>query len=196
MKVFSDQLSFEVTWKPFFLNRTTPESGIPLEQYLSQKYGPEAAATAKQGTGHLSMAGANVGINFNFDRRIVNTLKSHCMLDYAKSEGKQDQLAENLFQAYFEEAKDINCIDVLAKIAVDTGLNMDAMETHMKKSAVISRVQEEAMEAHDEGINGVPYFKIRTEGENRAVASFSGAQPPDTFKSIFHRLLTRLKSSV
>ena len=51
------------------------------------------------------------------------------MLDYAKSEGKQDQLAENLFQAYFEEAKDINCIDVLAKIAVDTGLNMDAMET-------------------------------------------------------------------
>ena len=60
MKVFSDQLSFEVTWKPFFLNRTTPESGIPLEQYLSQKYGPEAAATAKQGTGHLSMAGANV----------------------------------------------------------------------------------------------------------------------------------------
>ena len=60
MKVFSDQLSFEVTWKPYFLNHTTPESGIPLEQYLSQKYGPEAAATAKQGTGHLSMAGANV----------------------------------------------------------------------------------------------------------------------------------------
>lgn len=68
------------------------------------------------------------GINFNFGRMIVNTLKSHCMLDYAKSEGKQDLLAENLFRAYFEEAKDINSLDVLAKIAVDTGLNLDAMQ--------------------------------------------------------------------
>ena len=59
---------------------------------------------------------------------IVNTLKSHCMLDYAKSEGKQDQLAENLFKAYFEEARDINSTDVLAKVAADTGLNLDAME--------------------------------------------------------------------
>ena len=68
------------------------------------------------------------GISFNFDRRIVNTLKSHCMLDYARCEGKQDLLAENLFQAYFQEAKDINSLDVLAKIAVDTGLNLEAME--------------------------------------------------------------------
>lgn len=68
------------------------------------------------------------GINFNPNRLIVNTLKSHCMLDYAKSEGKQDQLAENLFKAYFEEARDINSTDVLAKVAVDTGLNLDAME--------------------------------------------------------------------
>lgn len=68
------------------------------------------------------------GINFNADRLIVNTLKSHCMLDYAKAEGKQDLLAENLFRAYFEEAKDINSLDILAKVAVDTGLNLDAME--------------------------------------------------------------------
>ena len=44
------------------------------------------------------------------------------------SEGKQDLLAENLFRAYFEEAKDINSLDILAKIAVDTGLNVDAMK--------------------------------------------------------------------
>ena len=50
------------------------------------------------------------------------------MLDYARCEGKQDLLAENLFQAYFQEAKDINSLDVLAKIAVDIGLNLEAME--------------------------------------------------------------------
>ncbi|XP_067051934.1 uncharacterized protein [Acropora muricata] len=196
MKAFSDSLSFEVTWKPFFLNPSTPETGVSLEQYLSKRYGASVAAMAKQGTGHLSKAGANVGISFNFDRRIVNTLKSHCMLDYARCEGKQDLLAENLFQAYFQEAKDINSLDVLAKIAVDTGLNLEAMERHMKESSVVTRIQEEAMGARDEGINGVPHFNIHIKGDNHNIASFSGAQPPDTFKSIFQRFLTQLKSSV
>ena len=68
------------------------------------------------------------GIKFNPDRLIVNTLKSHCMLDYAKAEGKQDLLAENLFAAYFEQGKNINSVDVLAKVAVDTGLNLENME--------------------------------------------------------------------
>ena len=52
------------------------------------------------------------------------------------------------------------------------------------------------MEARDEGINGVPYFNIRLKGQAEQVAVFSGAQPPDTFKSIFQRLLSQVKSSV
>ena len=51
------------------------------------------------------------------------------MLDYAKSEGKQDLLVENLFRANFEEGKNIDSIDVLTEIAKDTGLNLDAMKT-------------------------------------------------------------------
>ena len=50
------------------------------------------------------------------------------MLDYAKSEGKQNLLAENLFKIYFEQGKNINSTDVLAQVAVDTGLNIDVME--------------------------------------------------------------------
>ena len=66
----------------------------------------------------------------------------------------------------------------------------------MKDSSVVSRVQEEAMEARSEGVSGVPFFNIHVEGEDRTIASFSGAQPPETFKSIFQRLLTRLTSRV
>ncbi|KAL9968515.1 hypothetical protein ACROYT_G020618 [Oculina patagonica] len=128
---------------------------------------------AKDGTSPLTKAGMNVGINFTSDRRIVNTLKSHCMLDYAKSEGKQDLLAENLFTTYFEQGKDINSVDVLAKIAVDTGLNLENMQKHMKDSSVVSRVREEAMDAHDEGVNGVPHFNIQLRGENQKIAAFS-----------------------
>lgn len=63
MKAFSDDLLFEITWKPFFLNPTTPESGIPLIQYLTQKYGPRAGAMAKDGTSPLTKAGTNVVID-------------------------------------------------------------------------------------------------------------------------------------
>ena len=63
MKAFSNDFLFEVTWKPFFLNPTTPESGVPLIQYLTQKYGPSAGAMAKDGTSPLTKAGMNVVID-------------------------------------------------------------------------------------------------------------------------------------
>lgn len=66
----------------------------------------------------------------------------------------------------------------------------------MKESSVVTRIQEEAMGARDKGINGVPHFNVHIKGDNCNIASFSGAQPPDTFKSIFQHLLTQLKSSV
>lgn len=75
-------------------------------------------------------------------------------------------------------------------------LNIDFFFRHMKASSVVSRVQEEAMEPRDEGISGVPYFNIHLHGESHTAALFSGAQPPEMFKSIFQRLLTRLKASV
>ena len=62
MKAFSNNLHFEVTWKPFFLNPTTPDTGVPLDQYLTRKYGPKVAAQAKEGTSPLSRAGMNVVI--------------------------------------------------------------------------------------------------------------------------------------
>jgi predicted DsbA family dithiol-disulfide isomerase len=53
-------VTFEVNWKPFFLNPNTPEGGIPLLDYLTKKYGSGAAQGALSGTSHLSQAGAAV----------------------------------------------------------------------------------------------------------------------------------------
>ena len=57
---FKNELEFEITWKPFFLNPNTPESGIPLLQYLAQRYGPQVAKTAAEGTSPLVKAGRDV----------------------------------------------------------------------------------------------------------------------------------------
>ena len=60
MKEFSNELYFEVTQKPFFLDSTIPEGGVTLEEFLTKKYGPGAAAMAKEGTSSLTKTGANV----------------------------------------------------------------------------------------------------------------------------------------
>ena len=58
----------------------------------------------------------------------MNTLKSHCMLDFAKGFGKQNLVAEKLFSAYFQEARDINSLDVLNEVATESELNLGDME--------------------------------------------------------------------
>ncbi|XP_068755359.1 uncharacterized protein [Montipora capricornis] len=190
MGTFTEQLSFEVIWKPFFLNPTLSKA-VPLVQHLSNLYGADAAASIVKPTSRLSRDGAEVGIQFNPNRLIVNTLKSHCMLDYAKTEGKQNLLAEQLFHAFFEEATNIDSDDDLAKIAVEIGLNWDAAQRHMKE--VRSRVQGEAMKAREDGIRGVPYITIYVKGGQNIY--LSGAQPPEEFVKVFRRLLAQLKAS-
>jgi predicted DsbA family dithiol-disulfide isomerase len=54
IKTFSGDVSFEVNWRPFFLNPATPDEGIPVLEYLGRKYGPQAAASAQSGKGPLS----------------------------------------------------------------------------------------------------------------------------------------------
>lgn len=193
---FKNELKFEITWKPFFLNPNTPDTGVPLLEYLAQKYGPQAVKTAAEGTSPLSKAGRNVGINFDSNRNIVNTLKSHCLLDYAKGLGKQDAVAENLFKSYFEDGQNINSVDVLSKIAVESGLDPTAATQQIQDSGVMSRVKQEALEARGNEINGVPHFIIHLKGDKQNVLSFSGAQPIDTFKRVFQKFQNKMKSNV
>ena len=60
MRAFSGDVHFEVMWKPFFLNRNTPEAGIPLLDYMEKKFGPQAKKMALEGSGPLSQAGRAV----------------------------------------------------------------------------------------------------------------------------------------
>ena len=59
MAAFSEEVSFEVIWKPFFLNPTLTKA-LPLVQHLSNMYGPEAAANIVKPTSRLSKDGADV----------------------------------------------------------------------------------------------------------------------------------------
>lgn len=63
------------------------------------------------------------GINFNSDRIVSNSLRSHCLLDYAAtvSAEKQNALAEALFQGHFSEGNKISSTEFLLKAVGDVG---------------------------------------------------------------------------
>ncbi|EDO44712.1 predicted protein [Nematostella vectensis] len=145
---------------------------------------------------NISRSNEPRGISFNPNRHVVNTLKSHCLLDYAATENKQDAVAESLFHHYFEQAHNISREDVLQQVASEAGLDATAAMKHVDDKGVASRVKAEGLEARQHGVNGVPFFSIIAKGCPDPPVAFSGAQPPDTFKKVFSRLLNQLKSSI
>lgn len=185
-----------MNWRPFFLNPATPDEGIPVLEYLGRKYGPQAAASARGGKGPLSQMAEKMGLKFNYDRMIVNTLKSHCLLDYAKSVGKQNEMAEILFNDYFRHAKRIDQSSVLKEAAEACHIDWSAADTHMNNVEIASRVKSEATTASASGINGVPHFNIFLKSNQARSQQFSGAQPAATILSVFQKVLSFAKSRV
>lgn len=125
----------------------------------------------------------------------MNTLKSHCLLEYAKSVDCQNETAEVLFHVYFEEGKDINNKAVLKEVCKCANLDENEAMKCIEDEKLKTSIYGEAKHAHHRGINGVPFFDIYIDGINeKKPLSFSGAQGPAVFTDIFRRLLNTLKS--
>ena len=117
------------------------------------------------------------------------------MLEYARASDSQNKVAEALFRSYFEEGKDISSDDILVEIAKDTSLEEAGLRKCLNNANLQNAVTEEVKIANRRGIHGVPFFDIFIAGVNdKDPMSFSGAQGPDVFLSIFKRLLNMLKS--
>jgi len=111
---------YKISFKPYFLNpNISGNEGMNINEYLEKKYGRKIDPTQKT---PLDIAGESVGIKFNSSRAICNTLTSHRLVDYAERFGKQDEIINELFKIYFEEAKNINNIDILVEVAEKFGI--------------------------------------------------------------------------
>lgn len=85
-----------------------------FQEYLEKKYGKGAGSRMAVA---LERAGKSTGINFNNDRRVHNTIRSHRLVRLADQQEKGGDMIEQLFHGYFEEGKNIADSDVLLEIA-------------------------------------------------------------------------------
>ena len=161
-----------VRWLPFQLNPDLPEEGMPRQEYLERKFGPGHSHSYARVAG----VGREVGIEFAFDHITVqpNTLNAHRLMTYGAKQGREDEVAENLFRAYFLEGANLTDQAALASVGERAGLDRAALAAYLASGDGREDVLRADLEARQAGINGVPFFIF-----NRCTA-VSGAQAPET----------------
>ena len=166
-----------IAWRAFQLNPTMPKSGLDRRAYLDAKFGGAEARRVMEE--RVAKAGEMDGIVFAFDRieRTPNTFEAHRLNWFAQQRGKQDDLAEALFHAYFTEGRNIGDGQTLVEVAEEAGLDRDAVRQFLVSDLGVEEVRGEEAAGHRMGIRGVPHFVLNGR------YAISGAQPPDVFVS-------------
>mmetsp|Transcript_4043 Transcript_4043/g.5275 ORF Transcript_4043/g.5275 Transcript_4043/m.5275 type:complete len:124 (+) Transcript_4043:493-864(+) len=120
-------------------------------------------------------------------------MKSHCLIKFANEKYAIDTSKSNsvIFNALYEEGKNVSLVDVLVQIAKDDlGLPENEVREYLENEEGESAVNDEIRIGRRKyKISGVPFFIICTTDEgDRAPYGLSGAQKHQTFVNLFEEL--------
>jgi len=153
-----DQL-FDIEWRPFQLNPDMPAEGMDRREYLEHKFGKERAVSFYM---QIAEAAEVSGLEVNFEKikRTPNTIDAHRMIRWARPEGMQTPLVNNLFHRYFAEGEDISQHGVLLDAAKDVNMDVELAERLLNSDNDLEIVRQEDKNFRAMGVQGVPCFVI------------------------------------
>lgn len=166
-----------VSHHSFELAPSIPDRFDGTEAEYLQRYEGAPLEQSKRMIPELQKLAAVEGVQLRFeDLRLVNTRRSHRVFQLAQHQGLGEQMLDRLFAGYFSECLDLADSEVLAKLAVEVGLDheqaFDAAEDGFE-----SRWDEAVSADHARGqmlgASGVPFSlfngKYRVSGAQSAV---------------------------
>lgn len=173
---FAEKEKIEIVWKSFQLDASVPDiANESYEEYLVKRKGL-SAEQVKGMLQNVTQMAREAGLDYHFDRSVmVNSLKAHRLIQFAKTCNLGDEAEERLFHAFFTEGKSIADIDTLTQLGVEIGLDATELQAAFTDEQYAYQVNQDIQEARQIGVNGVPFFVF-----NRKYA-ISGAQPPQAF---------------
>ena len=180
-------LDVQVRFHPYFLNDWVPREGITRDEYLTTKFGsPERY---KSIAGRVAQAAKAEGLDYQMDKiaRQPNTLDCHRLILWARNVGNAAKMKQRLMELYFTEGADLTDRAVLVKAAADCGLDPDLTRELLATDRDIERVTQEAEQAKQAGIDGVPCFIFG------GVLAVSGAQDPAYLAEAMARALEEVE---
>lgn len=173
-------VKIEVNWRPFFLDPTIPAEGMSRRTYLENKFGTERLKTIHD---PLIAAGKADGVPYAFDKitRTPNTMDAHRLIRWSHASGKQHDVSERLFMAYFNGGLDIGDRTMLAKIAGEAGMDGSDVSTKLDSDVDVAAVNAEVEHAYRMGVTGVPCFIFAQK------QGLMGAQPAEVLAEAINR---------
>jgi predicted DsbA family dithiol-disulfide isomerase len=177
------QVQAQLTFQPFELNPAMPPEGQDMAEHLQQKYGstPEQFQSNRQ---MIRERGLALGFDFQMDRRnrVYNTFDAHRLLHWAELQGRQLELKQALFKAYFTDGQSPASHDVLVALAAQVGLDTDRARAILASDEFAADVRQQQRFYQQQGISSVPAVIIN----DRHL--ISGGQPADVFEQALRQL--------
>lgn len=180
-----DDRAVKVEYHSYELSPDTPVDFDGTEiDFLAGHKGMQASQVTQM-LERVTGIASSVGLDYDFDvLKHTNTIKAHELLHFAKANGKQLELAERLFKAYFVEGKHVGRTEDLADLAAEVGLDRTAAVAALESNEFLSDVRADQSLAQEYGIQGVPFFVI----DGRY--GVSGAQDAATFAQVLEQVWT------
>ena len=183
MKQLASEYEFGLQWHAFELNPAHTGAGEPLLPALARKYGrseDEMRATQNQ----MMTIAKDLGLNFEKmqERFTCNTFDAHRLVKWAAEQGKQTEMKQALFEAYFGKAEDVSDPNVLLGCVESLGLDRDKAKQILDSDEFADVVREDEATYQQAGVSAVPAFIVNGK------YLISGAQEPDTLVQAFEEI--------
>lgn len=173
---FPERAQVDLRWRAFELDPRAPSERDPSQSYaerLAAKY-RRPVAQAEEMIQAMTRTAAAEGLDFKFDRiRAGNTFDAHRLIHLAQERGLQGDAKERLLRAYFTEGRSPSDRETLVDLGVEIGLDRSEVAAMLASDHGAREVRADEAEAHQLGIQAVPFFVIGRHG-------VAGAQPADT----------------
>lgn len=189
-----DEVTATIRFHPFELNPDMAEEGEEQAAHIQRKYG----RTAEQSAGMrdtMKQAAANAGYSFEYTGKgnpppqmMWNTRLAHRLLTWTLHDhgpALQVPLKRALFDAHFQQRRNIADPEVLAAIAETIGLNRIAALSAMIDPQIDAMVTAGQRQAWDMNVSGVPAMVINGK------LMIPGAQEPDTYANLIRKVVAR-----
>ncbi len=185
------EIEAEIRWRPFELNPDMPVEGEERSEHIARKYRRTAEETrgvqnqmrevAKQAGVSLDYKGAGEAP----PAMMWNTFDAHKVSSWALAAvgtTEQNQLKLALFEAHFNQRRNIGQRDVLLDVVEEAGLDRQAASAVLDDPQMAQHVRAEQAQAHDLNITGVPAMIV--EGK----MLIPGAQTPEVYVNALRRV--------
>ena len=172
-----DEVIADIRFQPFELNPDMSPEGEDLTEHIAKKYGstPEQMARNRE---MIRARGAELGFVFDMSKRarIYNTFDAHRLLHWAEGTGKQRELKQALFNAYFTDGRDPSDRQVLEEVAATAGLDCERARQILTSTEYADEVRSREHLYLRNGIQAVPAVILN----NRYLVQ--GGQPIEVFE--------------